>query len=81
VVEEQRAPLVVPKSALQTIGKEDVVFVRTPDGFEKREVTLGRSDGQSTEILFGLFPGEDIAIANTFNLKAELGKSEASHAH
>lgn len=81
VVEEQRAPLVVPKSALQTIGKEDVVFVRTPEGFEKREVTLGRSDGQSTEILFGLFSGEDIAIAKTFNLKAELGKSEASHAH
>lgn len=80
-VEEQKAPLVVPKSALQTIGKEQVVFVRTPEGFEKREVALGRTDGQATEIVFGLDPGEEIAVANTFTLKAELGKSEASHAH
>lgn len=81
VVEEQKAPLVVPKSALQTVGKETVVFVRTPEGFEKREVALGRSDGQSTEIVFGLDPGEEIAVTNAFTLKAELGKSEASHAH
>ena len=81
LVEEQKASLVVPKSALQTVGKEAVVFVRTPEGFEKREVALGRSDGQSTEIVFGLDAGEEIAIANTFTLKAELGKSEASHAH
>lgn len=81
VVEEQKAPLVVPKSALQTIGKEQVVFVRTPEGFEKREVVLGRSDGQSTEVVFGLDPGEEIAVVNTFTLKAELGKAEASHAH
>ena len=81
VVEEQKAPLVVPKTALQTVGKDQVVFVRTPEGFEKREVVLGRTDGQSTEIVFGLDPGEEIAVANTFTLKAELGKSEASHAH
>jgi len=81
VVEEEKAPLVVPKRALQTVGKEQVVFVRTPEGFEKREVALGRTDGQSTEIVFGLDPGEEIAVTNTFTLKAELGKSEASHAH
>ena len=81
VVEEQKAPLVVPKSALQTGGKDQVVFVRTPEGFEKREVVLGRSNGEAAEIVFGLDPGEEIAVANTFTLKAELGKSEASHAH
>jgi len=81
VVEEQKAPLVVPKTALQTVDKDQVLFVRTPKGFEKRVVATGRSDGQSTEIEFGLDPGEEIAITNTFTLKAELGKSEASHAH
>lgn len=81
VVEEQKTPLVVPKTALQTVGKDQVVFVRTPEGFEKREVVLGRSTGEAAEIVFGLDPGEEIAVANTFTLKAELGKSEASHAH
>lgn len=81
IVEQLTAPIVVPKSALQTVGKEQVVFVRTPDGFEKREVMLGRGDGQAVEIVFGLDAGEDIAVANTFALKAELGKAEASHDH
>lgn len=81
VLEEQKAPLVVPKSALQTVGLDQIVFVRTPEGFKKREVVLGRTDGRATEILFGLDPGEEIAVANTFTLKAELGKSEASHEH
>ncbi|WP_315986559.1 efflux RND transporter periplasmic adaptor subunit [Microvirga sp. Mcv34] len=80
-VEEQAVPLAVPKSALQTVGKDQVVFVRTPEGFEKREVALGRSDGEAAEVVFGLDPGEEIAVTNTFRLKAELGKAEASHAH
>ena len=80
-VEEQEAALVVPKNALQTVGKDQVVFVRTPEGFEKREVALGRSDGEAAEVVFGLDPDEEIAVANTFRLKAELGKAEASHAH
>ena len=81
VIDEVKAPIVVPKAAVQTVGTEKVVFVRTPDGFEKRDVMLGRSDQQDIEIVFGLFPGEEIAVSNSFVLKAELGKAEASHAH
>ena len=33
------------------------------------------------EVVFGLDPGESIAVANTFVLKAELGKAEAEHQH
>jgi cobalt-zinc-cadmium efflux system membrane fusion protein len=65
----------VPKSAVQTITGEKVVFVRTSDGFEKREIELGRSNDDSYEIVSGLKPGEEIAIANSFLLKAELGKA------
>jgi len=78
IVDSQKVPLVVPKSALQTLGKDQIVFVRTSEGFEKREVTAGRKDGQLVEIVSGLQPGEEIAVANTFTLKAELGKSELS---
>jgi cobalt-zinc-cadmium efflux system membrane fusion protein len=76
-----RAAVVVPKSALQTVKGEVSAFVRTPDGFEKRTVKTGADDGTSVEILSGLEAGERIATSNTFTLKAELGKSEAEHAH
>ncbi|MFX6322849.1 efflux transporter periplasmic adaptor subunit, partial [Acinetobacter baumannii] len=50
------------------------VFVRTKDGFEKRDVVLGQRDGKDIEITSGLSAGETIAISNTFSLKAELAK-------
>lgn len=77
VVEEQRVPLAVPIGALQTIGGEQVVFVRTPDGFEKRSVVIGRRDARIAEVLSGLRAGEQIAVANTFALKAEALKGLA----
>jgi cobalt-zinc-cadmium efflux system membrane fusion protein len=80
-VEEQDVELRIPLSALQTIGSEQVAFVRTDKGFEKREVVLGRRDDAYAEVVFGLDAGETIAVANTFVLKAELGKSEAEHGH
>ena len=61
----------LPTSAIQTIGGDKVVFVRMQDGFEKRPVTLGRSDDRFTEIVTGLQPGETIAASNAFLLKAE----------
>lgn len=80
-VSETKAELVIPKTALQTIEGKTRVFVRTPEGFEAREITVGEDDGQAVEVLSGLKSGEPIAVANTFLLKAELGKSEAAHDH
>lgn len=81
VVSEENVDMRVPRSALQAIGGEQVVFVRNEKGFEKREVVLGKSDDSSVEIVFGLDPGEKVAVTNSFVLKAELGKAEAEHAH
>ncbi len=78
---ESKAALVIPKAALQTIEGKTRVFVRTPEGFESRQVTIGEDDGNVVEVLSGLKAGEPIAVANTFLLKAELGKSEAQHDH
>jgi membrane fusion protein, heavy metal efflux system len=80
-VAEQAADLCVPRSALQTIEGEQNLFVRTDEGFEKREVVVGRGDDARVEIVFGLDPGEVIATTRTFVLKAELGKGEAGHDH
>jgi cobalt-zinc-cadmium efflux system membrane fusion protein len=74
-IEERSAALTVPASAVQTIGKRRVVFVRTPKGFEKRTVTLGDSDDRLFEVRSGVREGEVVAVSNTFTLKAELLKS------
>jgi cobalt-zinc-cadmium efflux system membrane fusion protein len=77
VLKEEPVEVRVPRVALQTIGGTQVVFVRTPNGFQRRAVTIGRSDEQAVEITSGLSAGEQIAVKNTFLLKAELGKGEA----
>jgi cobalt-zinc-cadmium efflux system membrane fusion protein len=74
---ERSAALAVPASAVQTIGRTRVVFVRTQDGFERRPVTLGDGDDRLLEVLSGVRAGETIAVSNTFVLKAELLKSLA----
>ncbi|GJD97572.1 efflux RND transporter periplasmic adaptor subunit [Methylobacterium iners] len=80
-VEEMPVDMRLPRGALQTIEGEQVVFVRTKIGFEKREVVLGKGDDEAVEVVFGLDPGDEVAVANSFILKAELGKSEAEHVH
>ncbi len=77
VLTESRATTLVPRDAVQTIGGEPMVFVRTASGFEARTVATGRSNERLVEILSGLSAGEVIAVKNTFLLKAELGKNEA----
>ncbi|WP_271523210.1 efflux RND transporter periplasmic adaptor subunit [Bradyrhizobium sp. CCBAU 53380] len=73
-VEKRDAPVTVPFAAIQTVDGRKAVFVRTKDGFEARDVKLGRRDGPTVEILAGLAAGETIAASNTFSLKAEVAK-------
>ncbi len=73
-IEEQPVPVVVPTSAIQTIDRNKVVFVRKPEGFERRQVVLGRNDERLAEVVTGLQSGEIVATTNTFSLKAELMK-------
>jgi RND family efflux transporter, MFP subunit len=77
--DEAPAAVAVPRTAVQSLKGESTVFVRTAEGFEARKVALGRQDAQQVEVITGLTVGERIATANTFILKAELGKAEVSH--
>lgn len=74
--EQGAGAISVPSTAVQTIGDKPVVFVRTATGFRAVPVTLGQSSGASVTILSGLTGREQIAAANSFVLKAELGKGE-----
>lgn len=78
---KELVPIGVPKEALTEIGGKPVLFVRTHEGFEKRDVGLGAEDRKHVQIVSGLDPGEEYAVTKVFLLKAELGKSEAEHTH
>ncbi|MFA6915335.1 MAG: efflux RND transporter periplasmic adaptor subunit [Parachlamydiales bacterium] len=79
--ETTRFPIVVPKTAIQKIDGHDVVFVANHEGFEIRPVHVGPQDNVRIAVIEGLRKGEEIAISNTFLLKAEHEKDEAEHEH
>jgi len=71
---ERIVSVVAPATAVQKVEGGPVVFVRTKEGFEKRDVVLGQKEDQAIEVVSGLRSGETIAATNTFSLKAELSK-------
>lgn len=75
------AALTVPLASLQTSKGKSVVYVREGERFEERLVTTGRKDGARIEVMSGLKRGERVAAVGSFVVKADLGKSEAEHAH
>ena len=81
VVDAIQAPLVVPKTALETYENQTVVFVKNDEGFEPRPVVVGRTNDQFAEILGGLSPGEVYVAKNGFTLKAELLKESFGGGH
>jgi cobalt-zinc-cadmium efflux system membrane fusion protein len=78
---ETDVPLAVHNDALQTLDARTVVFVRDADGFEPHPVEIGRRDGDYTEVISGISPGDSYVARNSFIIKAELGKGEAEHEH
>ncbi|MFT3931049.1 MAG: efflux RND transporter periplasmic adaptor subunit [Spongiibacteraceae bacterium] len=76
---QQSVAIAVRNDAIQTLEGKTSVFVEHDDGFEPRAVRLGKSDGEYSEVLEGLEAGQRYATRNSFVLKAELKKGEASH--
>lgn len=69
--------LIIPDSALQTDGDQQVVFVSLGNGnFEKRIVKLGEEQQGNVQILAGLTAGEKVVTDGSFILKSEMLKSE-----
>lgn len=78
---ETAASTVIQSEAVQLVEGETVIFVQGEEGFEPREITLGRTDGESSEVLSGLKAGETYVAKNSFVLKSEMGKEDAEHGH
>jgi multidrug efflux pump subunit AcrA (membrane-fusion protein) len=67
--------LLIPASALQTDGDDQIVFVALGDNkFEKRVVKLGDEQEDHQQVLDGLKAGEAIVTKGSFILKSEMLK-------
>ena len=74
----------VPDEAVQTVEGGPAVFVPVkdePNTFAARPVRVGKTIGGMVPILEGLAPDEEVVVAGSFILKAELGKAGAAHEH
>jgi cobalt-zinc-cadmium efflux system membrane fusion protein len=80
-VEDVAVSIAVPEDAIVRTSMGPAVFRARGTRFESQPVTVGRTDLAHTEILAGLAPGDTVVVRGAFLLKAELGKSGATHDH
>ena len=74
--------LSVEKAAVQILEEKQVVFVEQEEGvFKPQPVELGRRNKNRVEVTEGLKSGDRYVAANSYILKADYLKSEASHDH
>lgn len=76
------ATLVVPSSAVQRDGEQQIAFVRTGEHrYERRVLALGRRTDAWVEVLDGLAAGEPVAVEGTFLLKSEAARQRLGGGH
>jgi len=80
-VREERVPLAVRRTGLQSFRDFTVVYAQIGDEYEVRMLELGRQDGEWAEVLGGLEPGTRYVTENSYLIKADIEKSGASHDH
>jgi Cu(I)/Ag(I) efflux system membrane fusion protein len=72
----QEQALLIPQEALIRTGKQDRVVLALGEGsFKSIEVTVGRFDNESVEILSGLNEGDKVVSSAQFLLDSESSKS------
>lgn len=62
-LEEERVVL-IPKGSVQRVGQLTMVQVIHGDRVTRRSIQIGRSFGESIEVLSGLVPGEQIVLSS-----------------
>jgi cobalt-zinc-cadmium efflux system membrane fusion protein len=75
------AKTVVRREAVQTFRDWNVVFRNRGSVYEIAVVELGLVDGDYVQVLSGLSPGQSYVAKNSFIVKADVGKSGATHDH
>lgn len=73
---EFNLPLIVPKTAIETLNDQTVVFIETENGFKAQPVKIGVSNQNYVQILSGLKKGQKYVAKNGFVIKSEIEKSK-----
>jgi len=81
VVDHADVKVAVPDAAIVRSKFGPAVFIAQESTFELQPVTPGRTDHRMTEVKEGLDANAMVVVKNAFLLKAELGRSEATHDH
>ena len=80
-VAQEPVDLMVPLTALQSMDGREAVFVREGETYLTRHVELGARDATQVQILSGLSEGEEVVVAESYLIKADIGKEGAAHDH
>ena len=80
-VDDVDVPVLVPRSAVQMMEDQSVVFVETEGGFVPQPVEIGRTNPTHAEVLAGLEAGQPYVALGAFTLKAQLGKGAFGDGH
>ncbi len=74
--ENEKYPLVIPRSAPLITGERAIVYVKVPDDelivYEGREITLGPRAGDYYHVRDGIEEGELVVVKGNFKLDSEL---------
>ncbi len=73
--------LIVPKSAIQKMNDEDILFVMAHGALEPKLVKLGRSDETHVEITAGINWGDTYVVEGGFTLRAQMGVGDLDDGH
>ena len=76
IVADLQDVIAVPVAAVIEDGKEFICAVKKGDGFERRVVTLGKSDDRFVEIVEGLTEGEPVFLNPETVLGASLSRDQ-----
>jgi len=72
-----REALTVPSSAVVRTGERDIVFVEMEGGrLAPRDITVGRTSGDLTEVLAGVEPGQRVVTSAQFIVSSESNLAE-----
>ena len=81
VVDRNNCKILIPKTALETVNDQPVVFVKDEHGIESVPVQIGKENNHSVEILSGLKIGQKYVKKGGFILKAQLEKGSFGGGH
>ena len=79
--ENHQAKLAVKNSAIQEVDNQKVIFEKNNNTFIQRRIKKGLEGEDFTEVLEGINEGAEYVTDESYLIKADILKSEASHEH